>query len=236
LPYLRALFILRIISFNSLEKLMNRMMKTTVAALAVVIGLAGCATNPYTGESKVSDTATGAGIGALVGAGTGALIGGGTGAAIGAGAGALVGGGVGYYMDQENNKLRQELVGTGVQVQKTPDGIKLVMSSDVTFATNSSDINSGFYPTLNSVAKVLKEYNKTNVVVSGFTDSTGNASNNQSLSERRAQSVSNYLAGQGVSGNRLFSQGFGARNPIASNATVEGRSANRRVEIMLRPK
>jgi outer membrane protein OmpA-like peptidoglycan-associated protein len=215
---------------------MNKMIKTTATALAVVVGLAGCATNPYTGERKVNDTATGAGIGALVGAGTGALIGGGEGAAIGAGAGALLGGGIGYYMEQENKKLRQELVGTGVQVQKTPDGIKLIMSSDVTFATNSADINSGFYPTLNSVAKVLKEYNKTNVVVSGFTDSTGNASYNQSLSERRAQSVSNYLAGQGVSGNRLFNQGFGERNPIASNATVQGRSANRRVEIMLRPK
>lgn len=222
---------------------MTKMIKTTVTAVAVMVGLAGCATNPYTGESQASDTAKGAGIGAglgaLAGAGTGALIGGGNGAligaGIGAGTGALVGGGIGYYMDQENAKLRQELVGTGVQVQKTPDGIKLVMSSDVTFATNSSDINSGFYPTLNSVAKVLKEYDKTNVVVSGFTDNTGNASYNQSLSERRAQSVSNYLAAQGVSNNRLFSQGFGARNPIASNATVEGRSANRRVEIMLRP-
>lgn len=214
---------------------MKRMMKMAVAAVAVVIGLAGCATNPYTGEREVSDTATGAGVGALVGAGTGALLGGGKGALIGGGAGALVGGGIGYYMDQENAKLRQELVGTGVQVQKTPDGIKLVMSSDVTFATNSADINSGFYPTLNSVAKVLKEYNKTNVVVSGFTDNTGGSAYNQDLSERRARSVSNYLAGQGVSNNRLFSQGFGMRNPIASNATVEGRSANRRVEIMLRP-
>lgn len=218
-------------------------MKTAATALVVVIGLAGCATNPYTGERQASDTAKGAGIGAgtgaLVGAGTGALMNGGKGAligaGIGAGAGALVGGGIGYYMDQENAKLRQELVGTGVQVQKTPDGIKLIMSSDVTFATNSSDINSGFYPALNSVAKVLKEYNKTNVVVSGFTDNTGGDSYNQSLSERRASSVSNYLAAQGVSGNRLFSQGFGMRNPIASNATVEGRSANRRVEIMLRP-
>ncbi len=222
---------------------MNKMMKTAATALVVVIGLAGCATNPYTGERQASDTAKGAGIGAgtgaLVGAGTGALMNGGKGAligaGIGAGAGALVGGGIGYYMDQENAKLRQELVGTGVQVQKTPDGIKLIMSSDVTFATNSSDINSGFYPALNSVAKVLKEYNKTNVVVSGFTDNTGGDSYNQSLSERRASSVSNYLAAQGVSGNRLFSQGFGMRNPIASNATVEGRSANRRVEIMLRP-
>lgn len=218
-------------------------MKTIITALAVVVGLAGCATNPYTGERQASDTAKGAGIGAgtgaLVGAGTGALLGGGKGAligaGIGAGTGALVGGGVGYYMDQENAKLRQELVGTGVQVQKTPDGIKLVMSSDVTFATNSSDVNSGFYPTLNSVAKVLKEYDKTNVVVSGFTDNTGSAAYNQSLSERRAQSVSNYLAAQGVSNNRLFSQGFGMRNPIASNATADGRSANRRVEIMLRP-
>ncbi len=215
---------------------MKQMKKTALATLMIVIGLTGCATNPYTGERQTSDTAKGAGIGALVGAGTGALIGGGKGAAIGAGAGALVGGGVGYYMDQENAKLRQELVGTGVQVQKTPDGIKLIMSSDVTFPIDSADINAGFYPALNSVAKVLKEYNKTNVVVSGYTDNTGSSSHNQDLSERRAQSVSGYLAAQGVSNNRLFSQGFGVRNPIASNATAEGRSANRRVEIMLRPK
>ncbi len=156
---------------------------------------------------------------------------------IGAGSGALVGGGIGYYMDQENAKLRQELVGTGVQVQKNADGsVSLIMSSDVTFATNSSDINSGFYPTLNSVAKVLKEYNKTNVIVSGYTDNTGGVAHNQDLSERRARSVSNYLAAQGVSSNRLFSQGFGDRNPIASNTTASGRSANRRVEIVLRPK
>lgn len=219
-----------------------KQVKTVVALSAVAIGLVGCATNPYTGERQTSDTAKGAGIGALAGAGTGALIGSasghaGLGAVIGAGSGALIGGGVGYYMDQENAKLRQELVGTGVQVQKNADGsVSLIMSSDVTFATNSADINSGFYPTLNSVAKVLKEYNKTNVIVSGYTDNTGSASYNQSLSERRAGSVSNYLAAQGVSSNRLFSQGFGERNPIASNATASGRSANRRVEIVLRPK
>lgn len=219
-----------------------KQVKTVVALSAVAIGLVGCATNPYTGERQTSDTAKGAGAGALVGAGAGALIGAasgnaGLGAVIGAGSGALVGGGIGYYMDQENAKLRQELVGTGVQVQKNADGsVSLIMSSDVTFATNSADINSGFYPTLNSVAKVLKEYNKTNVIVSGYTDNTGSAAYNQSLSERRASSVSNYLAAQGVSGNRLFSQGFGERNPIASNATASGRSANRRVEIVLRPK
>ncbi len=216
--------------------------KIITAALAVILGLTGCATNPYTGERQASDTAKGAGVGALGGAGAGALIGAasghaGIGALIGAGSGALIGGGVGYYMDQENAKLRQELVGTGVQVQKNADGsVSLIMSSDVTFATNSADINSGFYPTLNSVAKVLKEYNKTNVIVSGYTDNTGTPAYNQDLSERRARSVSNYLAGQGVSGNRLFSQGFGQRNPIASNATASGRSANRRVEIVLRPK
>ena len=216
--------------------------KIITAALAVILGLTGCATNPYTGERQASDTAKGAGVGALGGAGAGALIGAasghaGIGALIGAGSGALIGGGVGYYMDQENAKLRQELVGTGVQVQKNADGsVSLIMSSDVTFATNSADINSGFYPTLNSVAKVLKEYNKTNVIVSGYTDNTGTAAYNQDLSERRARSVSNYLAGQGVSSNRLFSQGFGQRNPIASNATTSGRSANRRVEIVLRPK
>lgn len=219
-----------------------KLIKTMVATLAVVVGLTGCTINPYTGEKQTSDTAKGAGIGALAGAGTGALIGSasgnaGLGAIIGAGSGALLGGGVGYYMDQQNAKLRQELVGTGVQVQKDPDGsIRLIMSSDVTFPVDSADINAGFYPTLNSVAKVLKEYNKTNVIVSGYTDTTGSAAHNQDLSERRARSVSSYLAAQGVSGNRLFSQGFGQRNPVASNATASGRSANRRVEITLRPK
>ena len=213
-----------------------------IASLSGGNWISGCATNPYTGERQASDTAKGAGIGAglgaLTGAGIGAIAGGGHGAAIGAGigagAGALVGGGVGYYMDQENSKLREELVGTGVQVQKNGNDIVLVMSSDVTFAIDSADINSGFYPTLNSVGKVLKEYNKTNVVVSGYTDSTGSAQHNQVLSEQRAQSVANYLAAQGVANNRLFSQGYGERNPVASNNTAAGRSANRRVEITLR--
>ncbi len=214
---------------------MKRMNKiASVLSLALI--LSACATNPYTGERQVSDTAKGAGLGALAGAGVGALVGGGKGAAIGAGAGGLVGGGIGYYMDRENSELRQELVGTGVQVQKDGKGVKLIMSSDVTFPIDSSDINSSFYPTLNSVAKVIRKYDKTNVVVSGYTDNTGSVGHNQILSEQRAQSVSSYLAAQGVSNNRLFSQGFGDRDPIASNASASSRSLNRRVEIALQPR
>ena len=135
--------------------------------------LAACATDPYTGESKVSKTAWGTGIGAAAGAGVGALIGGKKGALIGAGVGAVGGAATGGYMDIQARKLRQELLNTGVQVAQQGDQIYLIMPGNITFGTNDATIQSGFKPVLNSVAKVIKEYNKTMVQVNGYTDSTG---------------------------------------------------------------
>ncbi len=208
-------------------------MKKLVLTIALCAFISGCATNPYTGENQVAKTAWGTGIGAAAGAGVGALIGGKKGALIGAGAGALVGGGTGAYMDVQARKLRQELVGTGVQVVEQDGKVYLVMPGNITFGTNEYTIQPSFQPVLNSIAKVIKEYDKTMVQIVGYTDNTGSVAYNNTLSLQRANAVSNYLRLQGVSAERLITDGAGPKNPIASNATVAGREQNRRVEIVL---
>lgn len=209
------------------------MKKTFIHALLVIFTLSACATDPYTGESKVSKTAWGTGIGTLAGTGIGALVGGEKGALIGAGVGAATGAGTGAYIDVQARKLRQELFGTGVQVKQANGQIYLIMPGNITFDTNKNVIKSSFMPTLNSISKVLQEYNKTKVIVSGYTDSTGNDTINIPLSQKRAQAVAHYLNLHGVSLSRIHAFGYGAANPIASNATPEGREQNRRVEITI---
>jgi outer membrane protein OmpA-like peptidoglycan-associated protein len=206
-----------------------------VFALIAVVFLFSCATDPYTGESKASKTGWGAGIGALAGAGVGALAGGSKGAMIGAGIGALSGGAVGYYMDRQEAKLREQLQGTGVSVTRQGDNLILNMPGDITFAVNQSDIKPGFYDVLNSVVLVLKEFEKTSIHITGYTDSTGSFEYNVTLSEKRAQSVASYLQAQQIHPARLVTKGMGPRNPIGDNATEAGRARNRRVELMLVP-
>ena len=148
--------------------------------------------------------------------------------------GAIVGGAAGVYLDNQEKKLRQATAGTGVDVNRNPDGsINLVMPGAITFDTNKSNIKPNFYATLNKVAQVLTEDSQSGILVTGYTDSTGNDSINIPLSQARAQSVANYLASRGVSTSRINAQGHGAANPIASNATAEGREQNRRVEISI---
>lgn len=209
------------------------MNKSFISALLAVAMLSACATDPYTGESKVSKTAWGTAIGTAAGAGIGALAGGKKGALIGAGVGAAAGAGTGAYMDIQARKLRAELVGTGVQVQQVDGRVYLIMPGNITFDTNEAVIKQGFQPVLNSIAKVINEYNKTMVQVYGYTDNTGSAATNNALSLRRANAVSNYLRLKGVNGNRIITDGLGSANPIASNATAAGREQNRRVEIAL---
>ncbi|MDM9652570.1 OmpA family protein [Pseudomonas mendocina] len=213
--------------------------RNLIAATALMALLAGCTTNPYTGESQAGK----AGIYGGIGAATGAVIGAATsskkdrtkGALIGAAVGGAAGGGYGYYVDTQEAKLRQTLQGTGVQVQRNGDDLKLIMPGNITFASNSADISSSFYPTLNSLVLVFKEFNKNGVNIVGHTDNTGSLELNQSLSQRRAQSVANYLTANGVPGQRISVYGAGPSQPIASNASEAGRAQNRRVEINLRP-
>ena len=214
-------------------------MKKLIVFLSA-IALVGCTTtDPQTGDKNVNKTGKGAGIGAIAGAVLGAAASSrsdrGRGAVTGALLGAAVGGGVGHYMDKQEQDLREKLKDSGVQVNRQGNDLNLIMPGNITFAVNKSDIRSDFYSVLNSVSSALKEYDQTTVRISGYTDSTGPLSLNQRLSEDRANSVRSYLLAQGVAADRIDSTGYGPANPIASNASDEGRQANRRVEIKLIP-
>ncbi|MBO1039495.1 OmpA family protein [Brucella pituitosa] len=216
------------------------MLKKIGIALIGATFLAGCTTDPYTGDQKVSNTAGGAAIGAAVGALGGLMVGGSSRAQrnavlIGAGIGALGGGAIGNYMDRQESELRNQLQGTGVSVTRNGDQIILNMPSAITFDTDQDQVKSQFYPTLNSVAIVLRKFNQTLVDVIGHTDSTGSASYNQGLSQRRASSVASYLGSQGIDPRRFAVIGLGASQPVATNATPDGRAQNRRVEIQISP-
>jgi outer membrane protein OmpA-like peptidoglycan-associated protein len=207
----------------------------------LTLNLAGCYTyDPYTGEKKVSDTTKGAGIGAAAGAVVGLLTGGDAAAhrknaLIAAGVGALAGGAIGNYMDRQEANLRHDLQGTGVSVTRMGDNITLNMPGNITFKTDSAEVDPSFYKVLNSVGIIVKKYNKTVVEVAGHTDSTGSPEYNQKLSERRADAVAQYLETQGLANNRVVTVGAGETRPVADNATPAGRQANRRVEITLTP-
>lgn len=207
------------------------------AAMALAL-LAGCTSNPYTGQSQASKAGiyggAGAVTGAVIGAATASKKDRGKGALIGAAVGGAAGGGYGYYVDTQEAKLRQTLQGSGVQVQRNGDVLTLIMPGNITFASNSADITGSFYQTLNSLVLVFKEFNKNGIDIVGHTDSTGSAELNQSLSTRRAQSVASYLTANGVQGARISAYGAGPNQPIASNANEAGRAQNRRVEITLR--
>ena len=213
--------------------------RNLIAASAVMAMLAGCTTNPYTGERDAGKAGIYGGIGAVAGAAIGAATSSkkdrAKGALIGAAVGGAAGGGYGYSVDTQEAKLRQTLQGTGVQVQRNGDDLKLIMPGNITFASNSADISSSFYPTLNSLVLVFKEFDKNGVNIVGHTDSTGSLELNQNLSNRRAMSVANYLSANGVPGQRISSYGAGPSQPIASNSNEAGRAQNRRVEINLRP-
>ncbi|MBQ0721209.1 MAG: OmpA family protein [Gammaproteobacteria bacterium] len=209
-----------------------------VVILCFVLVLAACtSTDPYTGEEKTSNTAKGAGIGALAGALIGAAVSSksdrGKGALIGAVGGAAIGGGVGSSMDKQEAALRAKLEGTGVRVVREGNNIRLVMPGHLTFEVDRHDVRSQFYGTLESVALVLKEFTKTNIRIGGHTDSTGSDSYNQTLSEQRAASVGQFLVSQGVMSGRVSTTGYGKRYPIASNDSAAGRQTNRRVELEL---
>lgn len=216
-------------------------MRKAMILASLLVFAAGCATNPYTGERRASRTVTSGAGGAAAGAAAGAILGqviagkAGKGAAVGAVIGAATGIGIGAYQDRQQEKLRQRLAASGVSVTRDGNNIILNMPSDITFDVDQSDVKPGFYETLNSVALVLKEFDKTTISVNGHADSTGSDQHNLALSQRRALSVSQYLSGQGVSGARLHAAGYGESRPIASNATPDGRRQNRRVEIIIDP-
>lgn len=212
-----------------------------ISLVAAAFMLSACTTlDPYTQEEKTSHAAKGAIVGAVAGAAVGLITGDDSAerkkrALIGAGIGAVTGGGVGLYMDNQEMKLRKELEGTGVSVTRIGDNITLNMPGNVTFAFDSDAVSADFYAVLDSVGKVLNEFDKTFIEVAGHTDSTGSSSYNQSLSERRASSVAAYLRSRRVMSDRLIIVGGGENHPVASNDTKAGQAQNRRVELTIVP-
>ncbi len=201
-----------------------------VASLSLALFAVGCADMTDTQRR----TATGAGVGALGGAAIGAVTGGnaGTGAVIGAGVGAL-----GTYiwsqrMERQRQDMQAATQGTGVQVTQTSDNqLKLDIPSDISFATNRSDIQGNFRPILDRFAEGLRNNPQAEVRIVGHTDATGTDAINNPLSVDRAASAREYLAARGVNPSRIHVEGHGSRQPVASNDTAEGRARNRRVEI-----
>lgn len=217
---------------------MYRFPKFLILGSAAVLATAACTTDPYTGQRTINRTAVGIGAGALGGYLLGDLVGGRsdrTEKLIGVGIGAIAGGAVGAYMDRQEAELRRQTAGTGVDVMRQGDELVLRMPSGITFPVDSSAIQPQFRTTLDQVAQTLSSYNQTYIDVYGHTDSTGSDAYNQSLSERRAQSVADYLAMRGVARARMGVRGFGESQPIASNDSEAGRAQNRRVEIKVVP-
>ena len=221
---------------------MNAMLKTGALAALTVTLLGGCAS--YTGQTNDPNDPNRTRTGALIGAGIGAVAGLLSGsdaterrqrALVGAGIGGLAGGSIGAYQDRQEAELRRQTAGTGIDVSRDGDVIKLNLPDGVTFDFGKAELKPQFYPALNNVASTLREYNQTIVEVSGHTDSIGSDAANQTLSERRANSVASYLIGQGLMRERFEIVGMGERYPVASNDTDSGRALNRRVEIRLLP-
>ncbi|HRN75504.1 OmpA family protein [Ottowia sp.] len=187
-----------------------------------------------TGCANMTETQRNTAIGAGVGAAAGGLIGDGKGAAIGAGVGALGGYVWSKYMDNKRTQMQQATAGTGVEVTQTQDNrLKLNIPEGVSFDTGRSDIKPNLRPILDQFAQGLGQQPNTEVFIVGHTDSTGTDAINNPLSVARANSVRDYLATRGADTRMIRTEGRGSREPIASNATADGRAANRRVEIFL---
>ena len=208
-----------------------------VALLAATALTAACSQygSQAGGRATTRDkTVKGAGIGGAIGA-VGAVLAGKREAdeiLVGAAIGAIAGGGIGAYMDAQEEKLGHIPGTTTERVDRTT--LLVHFDSDVLFAIDSAALTDASRSTLGQVSSVIEEYEKTAVVVQGHTDSTGSEEHNQALSERRANSVRDYLVGSGVESKRLSATGFGESEPVADNATNEGRRLNRRVDVLLK--
>ncbi len=200
---------------------------------AAALFVAACAPDPNNPQNRTMTGAlTGAAVGGIVGAATGdgsarRAVGG---AIIGGTAGALIG----QQLDRQAEDLRRQL-GDNVDIRNTGQELILTLPQDLLFAVDSATLRPDLQSDLRVIAVNLVNYPRSDVIVIGHTDNTGTAAYNQSLSERRAASVAQVLRSQGVAANRIQTIGRGLTQPIASNATPEGRRQNRRVEIFIRP-
>ena len=213
------------------------MNRTLAGILSVSAVLSGCAADgssrPFTHMES----------GAMIGAAGGAVVGAMAykkdrtkGAVVGAVGGALAGGAVGAYMDSQKRDLEKnlakEIQAGQARVEKLSEQVvRITMTSQTAFDTDSSAIKPGFHSTMDKVADVVVRYGKTTLTIVGHTDNVGTDEYNQQLSQRRALSVAQYLESRRVDALRLATAGKGETEPVTSNTSESGRQANRRVQI-----
>lgn len=201
-----------------------------VLLLCIAVLFSGCGAS-----NTVKGTGIGVGAGGAVGAGVGALAGNtALGAIIGAAVGGTAGALIGKKMDKQKKQLEETLPEeTTVETINNGEALKVTFDSGILFATNSSTLSDASKSALRNFATSLKANPDTDIRIVGFTDNTGNVDYNQTLSEKRARSVFDYLLEQGISSDRMTYEGKGVHDPVATNNTPEGRALNRRVEIII---
>ncbi|NNU79562.1 OmpA family protein [Halovulum dunhuangense] len=206
--------------------------KSITLIAASGLALSACTDPDGTANNTGNSALIGAGLGAIAGQ----IVGGDTEATvIGAGIGAALGGGVGVLLERQERALQQELAGSGARIVNTGSQLIVSLPEAITFAVDSTVVRDSLRDDLFAIAQNLQQYPNSTVQVIGHTDDTGSASYNQDLSERRAAAVRSILVQGGVSSSRIRAFGMGENQPIATNATAEGRQANRRVEIVITP-
>lgn len=209
-------------------------MKGLNLVAVLLLGVAVVFTSCGTWNNTAKGTAIGVGGGAAVGAGVGAIAGNAAlGSVIGAAVGGTAGALIGKKMDKQKQELEVALPDATIESVNDGESLKITFDSGILFATNSSTVSDASKSALRNFADNLNENPDTYIKIIGHTDNTGNVDYNQTLSEKRAQSVNDYLMQQGVSNRRMSFEGHGIHEPVASNSTVEGRALNRRVEIMI---
>jgi outer membrane protein OmpA-like peptidoglycan-associated protein len=190
--------------------------------------ISGCESSSNAGRGAGIGAAAGGVLGGIIGSNNGSWV---QGALIGAAIGGATGAVIGNYMDKQADDIRREV--RDARVERVGESIRVVFDSGLLFSTNSATLNADSQRNIEKLSKILEHYADTNVVIEGHTDSTGTEAANQTLSERRAESVSSLLRTYGVSERRLTAIGYGETRPVATNETEEGRRQNRRVEVLI---
>ena len=203
----------------------------SVIALAGAVTLAGC-TNP---DGTAYNTGTGIATGAVLGGLFGRAVSDdkAAGTIIGGVVGGAIGGAIGADLDKQEAALRASM-GSSVSIINTGSQLIVSLPESITFATNSAVVKSSLVADLNTLARSMNDHPNTTIEVVGHTDNTGTSAYNQALSEQRARAVRGILINT-VNPNRVIAYGVGETRPVASNASAEGRQANRRVEIFITP-
>jgi outer membrane protein OmpA-like peptidoglycan-associated protein len=220
---------------------MNNYFTKALFSLSVVAFLlASCE-----GTKRMSKQDKGVAVGAAGGAVIGGIIGNNVGkkgnTALGAIIGAVVGGAaggiIGNKMDKQAEKIKTEI--PGAKVERVEEGINITFDeanpdgskAGVYFATNQSAINANAKLALDKLVQIFNEYPETDILIEGHTDDIGREAYNMGLSQKRAESVANYLRSSGIASSRIVTKYYGESQPKFENSSIENRTLNRRVEF-----